>query len=78
MSYKIGDRVLHDSGWSAVIKSVTNKNGFTIEFDKRIVPENAEDGAPGPQNSATMRYVMPRNCEKLYNGGRKSLKKEVL
>lgn len=42
MSYKIGDRVLHDSGWSAVIKSGTNKNGFTIEFDKRIVPENAE------------------------------------
>ncbi len=34
MSYKKGDRVLHDSGWSAVIKSGTNENGFTIEFDK--------------------------------------------
>jgi hypothetical protein len=63
MSYKIGDRVLHDSGWSAVIKSGTNETGFTIEFDGCVIPENSEPLLLGPQDQYKMIGVFGRNMQ---------------
>ena len=62
MSYKIGDRVLHDSGWSALI-SGTNKTGFTIEFDGCVIPENSEPLLRGPQDQYKMTGVFRRNLK---------------
>ena len=63
MSYKIGDRVLHQTGWSAVIKSGTNETGFTIEFDGCVIPKNSEPLVGGPQHLYTMSGVLSRNLE---------------
>jgi hypothetical protein len=63
MNYKIGDRVLHDSGWSAVIKSGTNETGFTIEFDGCVIPENSEPLIRGPQDQYKMMGVFGRNLK---------------
>ena len=68
MSYKIGDRVLHDSGWSALIKSGTNETGFTIEFDGCVIPENSEPLLRGPQDQYKMMGVFSRNLEPFPKG----------
>ena len=63
MSYKIGDRVLHDSGWSAIIKDVINETGFTIEFDGCVIPENSEPLIRGPQDQYKMIGVFGHNLK---------------
>ena len=68
MSYKIEDRVLHDSGWSALIKSGTNKTGFTIEFDGCVIPKNSEPLLRGPQDQYKMTDVFSRNLEPFPKG----------
>jgi len=63
MNYKIGDRVLHDSGWSALIKSGTNETGFTIEFDGCVIPEKSEPLIRGPQDQYKMMGVFGHNLK---------------
>jgi len=63
MNYKIGDRVIHNSGWSAVIKSGTNGTGFTIEFDGCVIPTNSESLIRGPQDQYKMMSVFGNNLK---------------